>query len=264
MSAWDKLLEHPHHCGHFVQLHHRNDRALIRNVGVYLSQGLKQGEGVLVIATPEHREQFRLEMERSGDALPAAIRNGQCVFLDAHETLSQFMRRGQPDWDRFERVIREAVRPLAPGRLRAYGEMVGILWKLRRFAAAERLEQFWNRLMAQTSFSLYCAYEIDIFGRNFRAEMVEPVLCTHTHLIPAETGGRLEASFQRAVEDILGSAAQDLRQRIRATRRSGWGVLPNTEESLLWLRRNLPAYADDVAAQCRKHYFQSTVAPDAN
>lgn len=30
-----------------------------------------------------------------------------------------------------------------------------------------RLEQLWNKLLEQSSFSLYCAYAVDIFGKDF-------------------------------------------------------------------------------------------------
>ena len=45
--------------------------------------------------------------------------------------------------------------------------MVGLLWKARQFAAAIRLEQLWNKLLEQSAFSFYCAYAIDVFGKDF-------------------------------------------------------------------------------------------------
>jgi MEDS: MEthanogen/methylotroph, DcmR Sensory domain len=126
----------------------------------------------------------------------------QVVLIDAQQTLSQFLVAGQPDWQRFESVIRAAMLQVHPTKraegLRAYGEMVGILWKARQFAAAVRLEQLWNKLLEQSSFSLYCAYAIDVFGKEFEVGNLDGVLGTHTHLIPTQPDGTLETALRRA------------------------------------------------------------------
>ncbi len=151
MSPWEKLLERPHSRGHFVQLYEADEVALTKNVGLYLWEGLRRGEGVLVIATLEHQAFFSTYLEHSGADLSALLGTRQLVFWDAQRTLSQFMVAGQPDWLEFESVIRTAMRQVQAAKgtegLRAYGEMVGVLWKARQFAAAIRLEQLWNRLL---------------------------------------------------------------------------------------------------------------------
>ena len=118
--------------------------------------------GLLVIATPEHREVFARQLNHPGADLAGLVGSRQLVFWDAQQTLNQFMVAGQPEWQPFENVARAAMRQVLPATgaegLRAYGEMVGILWKARQFAAAIRLEQLWNSLLEQSAFSLYCAY----------------------------------------------------------------------------------------------------------
>src|SRR4051794_20633264 len=157
MSPWEKLLERPHSRGHVVQFYEQADELLLAaNVGRYLSKGLKRGEGALVVATPEHRELFYRQFKTLGAVPQAALRRGQLRFLDAWETLSRFMAGEKPNWALFESVIGAAIGGLRPNEagagLRAYGEMVGVLWKAGQFATANRLEQLWNRLLAQSSF----------------------------------------------------------------------------------------------------------------
>src|ERR1700691_1581368 len=129
MSPWEKLLEQPHPRGHFVQLYEADEGALTKNVGQYLWEGLRRGDGVLVIATAEHQELFCRHLDGLGADLAAALGSQQLVFWDAHQTLDQIMAGGQPDWQMFESVIRSAMRVVRPARglegLRAYGEMVG-------------------------------------------------------------------------------------------------------------------------------------------
>jgi hypothetical protein len=258
MSPWQKLLEQPHPRGHFVQLYEADEAALTENVGRYLWEGLRRGEGVLVIATPEHEELFSRRLDCLGVNLAELRESRQLVFCDAHQTLAQIMGAGQPEWFNFERVVRPAMRLVRPAinceGLRAYGEMVGILWKARQFAAAIRLEQLWNKLLEQSSFSLYCAYAIDVFGKEFAVANLENVLCTHTHLVPAQPDGTLEAALNRSMDEILGSRADGLRVLIKANYRPAWAVMPTAEAIILWLRHNLPEQADHIIARARHHY----------
>jgi hypothetical protein len=258
MSPWQKLLEQPHPRGHFVQLYEADEEALAKNVGYYLWEGLRHGDGVLVIATPEHEELFRRHLERLGANLAEVTGSRQLVFCDAQQTLAQIMAGGEPEWHDFEGVVRAAMRLVRPAEnregLRAYGEMVGILWKARQFAAAIRLEQLWNRLLEQSCFSLYCAYAIDVFGKEFAVANLDSVLCTHTHLVPAQPDGRLEAALNRSMDEILGSKADALRVLIKANYRPAWAVMPTAEAIVLWLRTNLPEQADRIVARARHHY----------
>jgi hypothetical protein len=155
------------------------------------SAALKRGDGVLLIAAAENRDAFLGELGRLGVDTPSAIHSKRLVCVDAQETLAQFMRAGQPDWDRFETVVRQAMRNVRPARdhggLRAYGEMVGLLWSARQFSAAMRLEQFWNKLLARSSFNLYCAYSMDVSEKESQTHALNGVLSTHTHLIPNHT-----------------------------------------------------------------------------
>jgi hypothetical protein len=121
------------------------------------------------------------------------------------------------------------------------------------FAAAIRLEQLWNKLLEQSSFSLYCAYAIDVFEKEFAVANLEGVLCTHTHLVPAQSDGSLEA-LNRSMDQILGSKAAALRVLIKSNQRANWAVMPSAEAILLWLRNNLPDQVDRIVARARQHY----------
>lgn len=261
MTPWDKLLERPNGGGHFVQLYQADESALVKNVGLYLHEGLKRGDGILLILTPEHRDMFLSHLDELGANTHAAATSGQIVILDAQQTLAEFMVKGQPDWHRFQSTITTAscrVRKVtAHAGLRAYGEMVGVLWKARQFDAAIRLEQLWNKLLEQSSFSLYCAYAIDLFGKEFHVANLDGVLCTHTHLVPADPHGTLEAAFNLAMDDILGESASALKVLIKANYRPSWAIMPNAESIALWLRNNLPGRAEEIVTLARHHYLSS-------
>lgn len=251
-----------------MQLYEADETALTRNVGEYLWAGLRRGEGVLLIATSEHRQMFSRHLASLGAELPNLLSSRQFVLWDAHETLAEFMVSGQPDWQLFERTMRAAMRQVRPREgaeeLRAYGEMVGILWRARQFAAAIRLEQLWNKLLEQSSFSLYCAYAIDVFGKEFEISNLEGVLCTHTHLLPSQPDGTLETALYLSMDEILGPGAERLRVQIKANHRPSWGVMPSAENILLWLRKNLPEQADSIVQRAREHYRLLSASLPAN
>ena len=49
-------------------------------------------------------------------------------------------------------------------RVRAFGEMVALLWSEGNQAAAIRLEELWNELALSQTFCLFCAYSMDSLG----------------------------------------------------------------------------------------------------
>jgi hypothetical protein len=234
-----------------VQLYGSADRLLADNVRHYLSEGCERGDRILVIATRPHIEAFCKKIE--------CLDSRQLILLDAADTLAEFMSAGQPDWKLFERVIGSAIgafgeRPPGSG-LRAYGEMVGLLWNSGKYAAAIRVEQFWNKLLGANSFNLYCAYPIDVFGAEFQVAAVDSLLCAHTHLVPAGANGDLDAALDRSMDDLLGRRAEGLRRLMDANFRPGWAVVARAEANILWLRNNLPDEAESIVDRARQ-YFQ--------
>jgi MEDS: MEthanogen/methylotroph, DcmR Sensory domain len=268
MSPWEKLLESPHSRGHFVQLYRAGESSLTENVSRYLWEGLRQGDGALIIADKDHFRAFSSRVEQLGIDIAKAIREQQVVFLDAQETLAKFMVRTEPDWNRFERTIRLAAKEVQPktdeAGLRAYGEMVGILWRARQFSAAIRLEQFWNKLLEESSFSLYCAYAIDILGEEFQVGALDGIFCTHTHLIPATFDGNLQKALNDAMSEVLGDQGENLKLLIRANYRPSWAAMSSTDATVLWLRTNLPSQADAVIRRANQLFRGlSADRPDA-
>jgi len=255
MTQRAELLDQPEPEEHFVQLYGKDDRLLARNVSRYLSEGLRRGDGLLVIATAEHRGSMvrRLTGERT---YTRAVLEGRLVFLDAEATLNRFMVDGEPDQARFERIIGEALagvrtRAVHSG-IRAYGEMVGVLWKAGQFSAAVRLEEFWNELLQAGDVSLFCAYPIDVFSPEFQAASLDALLRAHTHVVPTDSA--LDGALNRAMDEVLGDRVDDLRRLMQANHRPAWAVIPKPEAIILWLRNNLPGSVDQILDRARQYY----------
>jgi hypothetical protein len=243
---------------HLVQFYDAAPGALVQNVARFIDEGLRTPAPVLVVATPEHTDEFlgALAEYRTGDK---ATRARHLTMLDAEATMEQFLVNGMPDWQRFERVVGGTVRRLCGARggsLRVYGEMVGILWSQGNIAAAVQLEKFWNVLLTQDDFSLFCGYPIDIFGEGFHRADVHDILCTHTHVIGGGEPSAMEFALERAMHEVLGDGAQQIRTHAGEFVHKEWGVMPAVEAMILWLRSQKPDYATEILSRARRYYSE--------
>ena len=155
---------------HVVQFY-GHDEELAERVAGYLLGALESGGVAIVIATPEHRREFEVRLAQAGVDLAAARDRDAYLALDADETLRELMAAGRLDDAAFDRVIGALIRAAgADGRpVRAYGEMVALLWDGGLVNAAIQLEAMWNELGRRHSFSLFCGYRADSVTRDVDA-----------------------------------------------------------------------------------------------
>jgi len=139
--------------------------------------------------------------------------------------------------------------------LRAYGEMVGLLWNTGKYSGAIRLEKFWNKFLESNSFSLFCAYPIDVFGSEFQIGGLDAILRAHTHFVPA--GMDLENAVDQSMNEILGRRAEGLRSLIKTNFQPSWASMPRAEATILWLRNSLSDEAEEILARARLRYRAS-------
>jgi hypothetical protein len=69
--------------------------------------------------------------------------------------------------------------------VRAYGEMVDILWREGKIDAAIELEQLWNELASKYSFTLLCTYSVDSLLKG-DCKGVDLICGTHGRVLPSE------------------------------------------------------------------------------
>ena len=171
--------------GHFHGVQFYNDPdALCRIVGSFIGEGLEQGTLAVVIATPDHTARIESCLERRGANVEALKRRGELVTLDANDTLALFLTDGMPNPGAFRRTLRQILTDVRRGRehctIRAYGEMVDLLWKDGREAAAIRLETLWNQLGSTHDFGLLCGYSM---GNFYKGAAIDENKAQHSHLV---------------------------------------------------------------------------------
>ena len=188
----------PEHSVRFYQ----SEAFLSEAVCQFLTAGLNQSESAVVIATPAHRRAFANELGANERAV---------VMLDAEETLAKFMVDGMPSWDRFLTVIGSVIAAAAgPGqrRVRAYGEMVDLLWQRGNRDGAIRLEEMWNDLRRHHDFRLLCAYAIDTIHQE---HSIAEICRVHSHVLTSETVNR-EILHRAEVETALRTSLAEARR----------------------------------------------------
>jgi MEDS: MEthanogen/methylotroph, DcmR Sensory domain len=251
----DQLVR-PRPCDHLIQLY--TDETFLRRVVVeFLSAGLANGEGAVVIATPAHLTLFTEGLRAARLDVTAAETRGQLVLHDADACLARFMVDGMPDRERFCDLVKPVLADLGQSgysRVRLYGEMVDLLWN-HSMPATVALEQLWNEVLAETRVSLLCAYRIDNFDQHIQRGVLHRLTACHSQLIPVEDYDRLERAVSHAYDDVFGASGEAalLRDHV-ATLCEGNAKMPPAQAALLGLNQVAPLIADSVIERARHHY----------
>jgi anti-sigma regulatory factor (Ser/Thr protein kinase) len=171
---------------HVVQFY-AHDAELAKTVGRYLADAIHAGGSVVMIATETHRQAFEAELRRAGIDPAQAVADDTLLSLDAAHTLATFMPSERIDADVFRRVIGSVIQTAAQaGRpVRAYGEMVALLWDAGDVLAAIELEELWTQLGCELPFSLLCGYRSTSVSRPEHAEALEHVCQLHSSVFQA-------------------------------------------------------------------------------
>ncbi|MFN2501359.1 MAG: MEDS domain-containing protein [Pyrinomonadaceae bacterium] len=173
---------------HFVQFY-ESDEFIVSSVAEYLIHGLKSGECCIIAATPEHIAEIENIISEYMSGLEIAKKDGRFIALNAHETLSEFMVDGMPDPELFSEVVGTIVRNAHKlgGGVRAYGEMVGVLCSEDNFEGAIKLEDLWNKLRDEVSFSLFCGYPMSSLSHPTASHHMVHICSEHSRVIPGES-----------------------------------------------------------------------------
>lgn len=229
-----------------------SDHALAETVAGFFASGFEAGGAVVAVVTPAHRALLAESLAARGVDVGALRASGRLVELDCDETLDRLLFGGAPTWRLFEEVFSEtlarAERACARGAVRAFGEMVDVLWQRGDLAAALELERLWHRLLRGHGVPLLCAYRADVVGER-RPDSLERLLAARAHVVPS--AANLADAVERALADVIGPGeAENLAPLIAANQIPG-PRLARGEAVIFWLRRNLPHRVPAVMARAR-------------
>lgn len=185
-------------CNHLVQIYESDDVILASLEGFVIS-GLKNNESVIVIATSEHVKALNRRLILRGFDINELQKNNQYIPFDANEALAMFMKKDWPDDALFMEFVKSVVfraRGENTRRVRAYGEMVAILWAKGMNGATVHLEHLWNKFCESEVFCLFCAYPKTGFTQNVH-ESIGHICSMHTKLLAGDHKSTKEVFYQR-------------------------------------------------------------------
>jgi anti-sigma regulatory factor (Ser/Thr protein kinase) len=169
------------HAGRFNAL----DCEGIDAVARFVASGWDLDECVIVVCTRAHRTAVDERLVSQGYDPVAQEEAGRYIVLDAHETLRELLVDGRIDSEHFMTRVGEVLAEASlTGRpVRAFGEMVALLWENGEIGAAIGLELLWNEILREHDFSLLCAYPAGTLDHTELVD-VRRVCVLHTDLVP--------------------------------------------------------------------------------
>jgi DcmR-like sensory protein len=243
---------------HFAQLHH-DPQALTEAVTLYLQTGLRRGNGVVVIATPDHVDLFLDQLRKDDLDLAIYLKSGQLELHDAELTLRKVMRNDMPDSEDFLWAMGSIFKRMgafARGTTRAFSDMVSVLWHEGKHDAAIRLEEYWNELARLYPFCLFCSYTLDVQHDHTYAEPLEDIGRTHTDILSTGEDERFRVALDAASRDVFGVPLSQMVGFSRQ-RNSGEERFPSGQRTMLWVKRNLPSASGALLERARRYYQDS-------
>jgi len=230
---------------HVVDFYDR-DEDLIASLVDYVAAGFDAGDAVVVLATAPHRAALETASAGAGIDLRTARASGAFTMVDAADTLAGFMVDGIPQMDPFASVVGDLIRQAAAdGRpVRAFGEMVALLWDEGNVAAAIDLEALWDQLATGCQLSLYCAYKMSSLAAHGDLGSTNEVCQRHSTVIaPVSYGSPLPSEPSLADLDERSQLFVPVPSAIRAVR---WFV---TETLFAWGEAELVNVARIVVSE---------------
>lgn len=260
-ATWKDVLERPCAGDHMAQVY-KDPEFLLEAVCHYVVSGLENGESVVLVMRQANWERLQERLEAAGAEPAEAVARGQLFQHDADATLASLMKSGMPDAGAFRAVIGGAISNARRNypEVRAFGEMVDILWQRGHRLGAQHLESLWNDHIQQRPFALLCAYSMDPLHESTYGGPIENVCKSHTHLIPARDYGRFDSAVTSASEEVLNGPLSTLLRSLAEKKRGATGMPPG-QATIMWLMENMPRTADRVLERVRTQCSEESPRP---
>ena len=169
---------------HILQIY-EDDSVLLNAMAGFARAGFERNESCIIIATDQHLKALEYKLEAEGINVISLLSDHSYIPLNAQKVLSKFMVNGWPEESLFMRTIAEVLaRARGPKNrsIRAFGEMVAILWDQGNKGATLQLENLWNRLSQKEKFALFCAYPVAGFSEDI-TNSVKNICCAHSKVV---------------------------------------------------------------------------------
>lgn len=170
-------------CEHVLQIYDSHE-VFINTLSQFVGDGINSGDCTIVIATRQHIKSLERLLTEHGINVDSLKNEDQFIALDAEEVLRSFMVNDWPDSTKFFNTISALfTRATRKNRnVRAFGEMVAILWSQGLNGATVQLEHLWNEFCAGHHMTLFCAYPKSGFTEDAE-QSIQHICATHSKVI---------------------------------------------------------------------------------
>lgn len=185
-------------CEHLVQIY-ENDKIFLDTLEGFTGSGFLADETVVVIATAGHLEALNTRLYSQGFDVNKLISSNKYIPIDADNLLSVFLKSDRIDEKIFNTFISGLIDHARQrnGKIRAFGEMVAILWERNLYAATIQLEKLWNQLHSRSEFTLFCAYPRIGFTQS-ATESIDTICKQHAKVIDGYARPTTEIYYRSA------------------------------------------------------------------
>lgn len=187
-------------CDHVVQIY-ENDAVFLDALAGFVGGGINAGECCIVIATDDHLRELETRLTSYGIHINDLISENRYMPINAQEMLSKFMVNGWPDENLFNKTVSEVITKGTYNnrRIRAFGEMVAILWAEGHNGATVQLEHLWNKYCEKQSFCLFCAYPRSGFTEDINTSIMH-ICGSHSKMISGSEKQLAEVTYKSLIE----------------------------------------------------------------
>ena len=170
-------------CNHLVQVY-ENEKIFLDTLEGFAGTGFLANDSVVIIATSKHLDALNSRLRSQGFDLDARIAADQYIPIDAEDLLSLLVVDGWIDENIFNSFITDIVNRAKQrnGKVRAFGEMVAVLWEQGNCGATVQLENLWNELHGKSPFTLFCAYPKTGFSQSAH-DSIDTICKQHAKVI---------------------------------------------------------------------------------
>lgn len=184
---------------HVVQIYD-SDEVFLDALSGFIGGGINAGDCVVVIATASHLAALESRLNSYGIRIDTLKEDDRYIPLDAEETLSKFMVDEWPNEQLFMETVSAIIErgKRKNRRIRAFGEMVTLLWTQGLKGATVHLEYLWNKCCSQHEFCLFCAYPKSGFTQDINYSM-DSICGCHSKMIDGSKNQLTEVVYRNLV-----------------------------------------------------------------
>lgn len=172
---------------HFQEVEfYGNEAPFLARCTRFIGAALANGDAVIVVLIPSRRNSLRQRLETEGCDVSEAIEQGRYLALEPADMLSEFMRNGQPDADRFPKAAGDLIATVlksATGkhpRVAVCGECSALLHAAAKAEDALEMERLWNELSGTYNVDSLCGYPIEGFRNEEQRPIFQQICAEHS------------------------------------------------------------------------------------